>query len=105
MLVVVEQLHAQLHIKKTAASELQGRPAGIIERRAGLPEAAIRAELVRMLVGDLLEGLGADFLFALDEVAERDWDFAKSLHGLERVDPRHHVGLVVGDSASDAPSV
>jgi hypothetical protein len=58
-----------------------------------------------VLVGDGLEGLGADLLLALDEKPQRDRDLAKPLERLERVDARHNVRLVVGDSARDDAAV
>ena len=58
-----------------------------------------------MLVGDLLERLGADLLFAFDQEAQRDRQLTQLLERLERVDSRHHVRLVVGDSARDDPPI
>ena len=105
VLVVPEQLHAQLHVEETAAPELQGGPPAVVEGRARLPQAAVRTQLVGVLEGDLLEGLGADLLLALDEESQRDRDLAQALQCLERVDAGHHVRLVIGNAAGDDPAI
>src|SRR3989442_15690606 len=101
MLVEVEELDAQLHIKETAAAELKGWPPRVVERCARFPQAALGAQLVGMLVSDLLEGLGADLLLPLDEEPQRERDRAEPLERLQPVDARHDILFVVGDPASD----
>ncbi len=105
MLVEVEHLDAQLHVEKAAAPELDRGPSRVVERRARLPQAPVGRKLGRVVVRDLLKRFGSDLLLALDQEAQRDGHLAERLQGLERVDPRHHVGLVVGDAAGDDPPV
>src|SRR5207249_8988509 len=85
------------------AEEDRGAVAAV--ETARLPEAPVGLQLVRMLVRDLLEGLRADLLLALDQEAQRRGDLAEVLQHLESVDARHDVGLVVGDAASSDSAV
>src|SRR5258707_11365045 len=105
MLVEGQLLHAQLHIQQPAAAELQSRSPGSVEGGARFPEAAVGAQLVRVLAGNRLERLGADLLLAFDEEAQRDRDLAEALQRLECLDSSHDVRLVVRDSAGDDATV
>ena len=104
MLVERQQAHAQLDVEQAPDAEEDHWAVGAVEP-ARLPEAPVGLQLVRMLVRDLLEGLRADLLLALDQEAQRDRDLAEVLQHLESVDARHDVGLVVGDAASHEPAV
>jgi len=105
MLVVAEQLHPQLDVKEASTPELQRGPPGLVEGCARLPKAAVGAQLVGVLVGDLLEGLGANLFFAFHEKPQSHRHLAQLLQCLQRVDPRHDVGLVVSDPSGDDAAV
>jgi len=79
VLVEGQKTHTQLHVDKAAAAELKGWSRCLIERRARFPKAPVCAQLARMLVGDRLERLGADLLFAFDQEAQSDRDFPQLL--------------------------
>ncbi len=95
----------EVDVQKTAATELQRRPARVVEGRARLPQTAVGAQFVGVLVRDLLERLGADLLLALDKEPQRDRHLAQRFQRLHGVDARHHIGLIVRDAAREDPPI
>src|SRR5437773_662865 len=94
---------AMLHVGRNSICSITW--SGFVERGPRLPQAAVGLELVRVVVRDLLERLGADLLFALDQEAKRHRDLAQPFERLQRVDARHHVRLVVGNASGDDAAV
>src|ERR1700674_4598819 len=92
-------------VEQAATTELQVRPARLVEGTARFPQTTVSAQHARMLVRDLLERLGADLLFAFDEEPQREGYLAQAFERFERVDSSHDVSLVVGDSACDDAAV